>query len=56
MKKSILKLGKTLSKTEQKIINGGGDPFCLSYCWDSVNGQINSNKPGCHPRCTRYIL
>lgn len=32
MKKSILKLGKNLNKTEQQKINGGGHPNTEASC------------------------
>ncbi len=40
MKKSILNLGKTLNKVEQKEINGGVDCFeCQSYCISNSGGD-----------------
>lgn len=63
MKKSILKLGKSLSKTKQKSINGGGPiGFCNangdcpsgSYCLNhfchttgSDSGSGSGNGSGC---------
>jgi len=31
MKKSIINLGKNLSKVDQKLINGGGDESCPPF-------------------------
>ncbi|WP_299217848.1 hypothetical protein [uncultured Aquimarina sp.] len=45
MNKSILKIGKSISKSEQKLINGGiGSPigcrvYCPSYC--KCSGPLN---------------
>ncbi|WP_299163265.1 hypothetical protein [uncultured Tenacibaculum sp.] len=40
MKKQILNLGKTLSKKEQKAINGGVDCFdCQDYCIANSGGN-----------------
>lgn len=43
MKKSILSLGKSISKKEQQNINGGltGSPFLGSRCYTSL-GRCNS--------------
>jgi len=44
MKKSILNLGKTLNKKEQKKINGGTYYLCsIGYCY--VNNRIIRVKP-----------
>ncbi|WP_075343762.1 hypothetical protein [Tenacibaculum agarivorans] len=57
MKKSILKLGKTLNKTEQKVINGG-QVFrgpCFEWCacphlqelyWKPLNCSCSSGGSG----------
>ncbi|WP_420552338.1 hypothetical protein [Tenacibaculum aiptasiae] len=37
MKKSIISLGKTLNKKEQKLINGGGITFIGSSCYTSMS-------------------
>ncbi|WP_299674803.1 hypothetical protein [uncultured Tenacibaculum sp.] len=49
MKKSILNLGKTLSKNQQKTINGGNT--CASYpiCY----GITSLGSPQCAP-CEEY--
>ena len=39
MKKSILNLGKTLNKTEQKNINGGSLAGCMSNCSKIYSGN-----------------
>jgi len=38
MKKSILTLGKTLNKTQQKTINGGTPPCSYAICqmWEHL--------------------
>ncbi|CAL2076065.1 hypothetical protein [Tenacibaculum sp. 190524A02b] len=42
MKKSILKLGKTLAKPEQKQINGGGN--CNYLCGVPYNPRNTAEK------------
>ena len=41
MKKSILNLGKTLSKVDQKLINGG----VARYCYQSTGNQCCESRP-----------
>ncbi|MDY0780819.1 hypothetical protein [Tenacibaculum sp. IB213877] len=54
MKKSILNLGKTLNKDEQKLINGGVPPKRCDlpdhtpcpgggWCWKGICGPVNPN-------------
>ncbi len=59
MKRSILALGKTLGKEEQKIINGGGQPgdpgvyYCEPHqtvCFRDIFGNGNSFHPYCEDR------
>lgn len=40
MKKSILNLGKTLNKAQQKEINGGTLGQCLVYCWNTYSNNL----------------
>ncbi len=49
MKKSILNLGKTLNKTEQKNINGGSDNPINSCKCDSRTGKYYD--PHCGSTC-----
>lgn len=48
MKKQILNLGITLSKNDQKKINGGGAPDCSTYsgpnCYSYEQSQCGSCK------------
>ncbi|WP_299107118.1 hypothetical protein [uncultured Tenacibaculum sp.] len=44
MKKSILTLGKSLNKTEQKNINGG---FFTNNCFDITDSSSCNRKRGC---------
>ena len=57
MKKSILNLGKALSKTEQKTVSGGNNSFCITHCWNWVGGQLTINNSGeCLALCLSPIL
>ncbi len=46
MKKSILNIGKSLNKTEQKEINGGSIlPTCSDLGWSPYTCAIAENDP-----------
>ena len=56
MKNSIKNLGTILSKTTQQMINGGGDPFCETYCWGEGGDQSTDlSNPECF-KCLRHTL
>ena len=54
MKKSILSLGKTLAKSEQKKVNGGFAFLgqCINYCWDTYSGSDLDAMFQCEKECS----
>ncbi|WP_272151306.1 hypothetical protein [Tenacibaculum aiptasiae] len=59
MKKSILKLGKALNKTEQKKVNGGSP--CDYYinnglCFGPVPGCLPCGQMSGYPGASRCVL
>ena len=68
MLKSIIKIGKTLSKPEQKLINGGFDPNTVPHIeilpdkpkdWGIDDGPEDCNYPfvlNMHGRCVHCTV